>query len=63
MPARLKLLKDKRRAISSQMMEAAYTISPCALKGQGRVKELIDAMPEEDRAKALAFLLQAKKQA
>lgn len=41
----------------------SHTISPSALKGQGRVKELIDAMPEEDRAKALAFLLQAKKQA
>ena len=41
----------------------SHTISPSALKGQGRVKELIDAMPEEDSAKALAFLLQAKKQA
>jgi hypothetical protein len=41
----------------------SHTISPSALKGQGRVKELIDALPEEDREKALAFLLQAKKQA
>lgn len=41
----------------------SHTISPSALKGQGRVKELIDALPEEDRAKVLAFLLQAKKQA
>ncbi|WP_422101471.1 ogr/Delta-like zinc finger family protein [Atlantibacter hermannii] len=39
----------------------SHTISPSALKGQGRVKELIDALPEQDREKALAFLLQAKK--
>ncbi|MGP3593387.1 ogr/Delta-like zinc finger family protein [Vagococcus sp. WN89Y] len=41
----------------------SHTLSPSALKGQGRVKELIDAMPEQDREKALEFLLQAKKRA
>ena len=41
----------------------SHTISPSALKGQGRVKELIDALPEQDRDKALELLLQAKKRA
>lgn len=39
----------------------SHTISPSALKGQGRVKELIDALPEQNRDKALELLLQAKK--
>ena len=38
----------------------SHTISPSALKGQGRIKELIDALPEQDRDKALEILLQAK---
>lgn len=37
----------------------SHTISPSALKGQGRVKELIDALPEQDREKALELLLSA----
>lgn len=41
----------------------SHTISPSALKGQGRVKELIDAMPEQDREKALEFLLSARNRA
>ncbi|TSJ58798.1 ogr/Delta-like zinc finger family protein [Atlantibacter subterranea] len=38
----------------------SHTISPSALKGQGRVKELIDALPEQDRERALEILLAAK---
>ncbi|ECT8716376.1 P2 family phage major capsid protein [Salmonella enterica] len=35
--------------------------SPSALNGQGRVKELIDAIPPEEREKALKLLLAAQK--
>lgn len=38
-------------------------IIPSALKGKGRIKELIDALPEHDREKALALLLEAKNRA
>jgi len=38
-----------------------HTISPSVLTGQGRIKELIDAMGENDRKKALALLLEAEK--
>ncbi|TDN60654.1 ogr/Delta-like zinc finger family protein [Scandinavium goeteborgense] len=38
----------------------SHSISPSALSGQGRVKELIDALPEEERDKALELLLAAK---
>jgi len=41
----------------------SHTLSPSALKGLGRVKELIDAMPEQDREKALEFLLSARNRA
>lgn len=40
-----------------------HTISPSALKRKGRVKELINALPEHDREKALALLLEAKNHA
>lgn len=38
----------------------SHTISPSALTGQGRIKELIDALGENDRKKALALLLEAQ---
>jgi len=38
----------------------SHTISPSALTGQGRIKELIDALGENDRKKALALLLEAE---
>ncbi|WP_105574465.1 ogr/Delta-like zinc finger family protein [Cronobacter sakazakii] len=38
----------------------SHTISPSALSGQGRVKELIDSLGEHDRKKALALLQQAE---
>lgn len=38
----------------------SHTLSPSALKGQGRIKELIDAMPECEREQAIALLTEAK---
>lgn len=38
----------------------SHTISPSALGGQGRVKELMDALPPEGRQKALELLLEAQ---
>ena len=38
----------------------SHTISPSALRGQGRIKELMDALPPDERHKALEFLLAAK---
>lgn len=35
----------------------SHTISPSALNGQGRVKELIDALPASERERALELLL------
>ncbi|AWZ79872.1 putative ogr/Delta-like zinc finger [Escherichia coli] len=45
------------------MMNVAFShsVSPSALNGQGRVKELIDAIPPEEREKALKLLLAAQK--
>jgi len=37
----------------------SHTISPSALKGQGRVKELIDALPEQHRENERELLLSA----
>ncbi|EJJ1126596.1 toprim domain-containing protein [Escherichia coli] len=39
----------------------SHSVSPSALNGQGRVKELIDAIPPEGREKALELLLAAQK--
>ncbi|HHG8588274.1 MULTISPECIES: ogr/Delta-like zinc finger family protein [Citrobacter] len=39
----------------------SHSVSPSALNGQGRVKELIDAIPPEEREKALKLLLAAQK--
>ncbi|EPH3180266.1 ogr/Delta-like zinc finger family protein [Citrobacter braakii] len=39
----------------------SHSVSPSALNGQGRVKELIDAIPPEERGKALKLLLAAQK--
>jgi len=39
----------------------SHSVSPSALNGQGRVKELIDAIPPEERRKALKLLLAAQK--
>ena len=38
----------------------SHTINPSALRGQGRIKELMDAMPPDERQKALELLLAAK---
>ncbi|MHA1039799.1 ogr/Delta-like zinc finger family protein [Enterobacter ludwigii] len=38
----------------------SQTISPNALRGQGRIKELMDVLPPDERQKALEFLLTAK---
>lgn len=38
----------------------SHTISPSALAGQGRVKELIDSLGENERKKALALLQAAE---
>lgn len=38
----------------------SHTISPSALSGQGRIKELMDALPPDERQKALELLLAAK---
>lgn len=38
----------------------SHTISPSALSGQGRIKELMDALPPEERQNALELLLAAK---
>lgn len=38
----------------------SYMISPSALSGQGRIKELIHALPPDERQKALELLLAAK---
>lgn len=45
------------------MMNVAFShsVSPSALNGQGRVKELIDAIPPEEREKALKLLLAAQR--
>jgi hypothetical protein len=37
----------------------SHTISPSALNGQGRVKELMDALPPDERQRALELLLEA----
>ncbi|EPT8894758.1 ogr/Delta-like zinc finger family protein [Cronobacter dublinensis] len=39
----------------------SHTISPSALAGQGRIKELIDSLGENERKKALALLQAAEK--
>ena len=39
----------------------SHSVSPSALNGQGRVKELIDAIPPEGREQALELLLAAQK--
>ena len=39
----------------------SHSVSPSALNGQGRVKELIDAIPPEEQEKALKLLLAAQK--
>ncbi|MDU6926235.1 ogr/Delta-like zinc finger family protein [Franconibacter helveticus] len=38
----------------------SHTISPSALAGQGRIKELIDSLGENERKKALALLQAAE---
>lgn len=38
----------------------SHSVSPSALNGQGRVKALIDALPAEEREKALEILLASK---
>jgi hypothetical protein len=38
----------------------SHTISSSALVGQGRVKKLMDALPPDERQKALELLLAAK---
>ncbi|HBQ5115825.1 Ogr/Delta-like zinc finger protein [Klebsiella variicola] len=38
----------------------SHTISPSALSGQGRIKELMDALQSDERQKALELLLSAK---
>lgn len=45
------------------MMNVAFShsVNPSALNGQGRIKELIDAIPPEELAKALKLLLAAQK--
>jgi hypothetical protein len=37
-----------------------HTISPIALKGKERVKEMINTLPDYDREKALELLLEEK---
>ncbi|KJI59068.1 hypothetical protein UP00_20555 [Enterobacter asburiae] len=38
----------------------SHTICPSALSGQGRIKDLMDALPPDERQKALELLLAAK---
>ncbi|AZV06601.1 transcriptional regulator [Enterobacter sp. N18-03635] len=38
----------------------SHTISPSALRGQGRIKALMDALPPDEREEALELLLAAK---